>query len=189
MPFLFIAGRLYGATALGRFASALVIVELLAMICTLGEKRGLAQRLSDAHEDSDPAHIVCDGLLTALVAGCAAALVLWLVPALMFPSGVYSTVDKLLVLAIPALALTEILLAAQAYRYDVGTTVRARAIVEPWTISIGAGVLLPCSSRRMACSWLTWLRSMPRSRPRPGRSSGAMACPAAGIPTLAGWSR
>jgi O-antigen/teichoic acid export membrane protein len=140
LPFLFIAGRLYGAAALGRFASALVIVELLAMICTLGEKRGLAQRLADADEEGDPSHIVCDGLLTALVAGGVAALFLWLVPAPMFPSGVYSTVDKLLVLAIPALALTEILLAAQAYRYDVGATVRARAIVEPWAISIGAGV-------------------------------------------------
>ena len=51
-----------------------------------------------------------------------------------------SPLDKLLVLAIPAYALTEILLAAQAYRYDIAATVRARAVVEPWTISIMAGV-------------------------------------------------
>ena len=139
LPFLFIAGRLYGADALGRFASALVIVELIAMICTLGEKRGLAQRLSDG--DGEPGHIVFDGLLSALIVGTVAAAILWLVPAPMFPSGIYNDVDKLLVLAIPALALTEILLAAQAYRYDIGATVRARAIVEPWTISIMAGVL------------------------------------------------
>jgi len=140
LPFLFIAGRLYGAAALGRFASALVIVELLAMVCTIGEKRGLAQRLSDADEGGDPSHIVADGLLAALIAASAVAVFLWLVPAPMFPSGIYTTVDKLLVLAVPALALTEIVLAAQAYRYDVGTTVRARAIVEPWTISIMAAV-------------------------------------------------
>ena len=139
LPFLFIGGRLYGANALGRFASALVIVELMAMVCTLGEKRGLAQRLSDADEDGDPGHIVCDGLLTAFLAASAVALFLWFVPAPMFPSGVYNTTDQLLVLAIPALAMTEILLAAQAYRYDVGATVRARAIVEPWTLSLGAG--------------------------------------------------
>jgi O-antigen/teichoic acid export membrane protein len=139
LPFLFIGGRLYGASALGRFASALVIVELMAMVCTLGEKRGLAQRLSDSEEEGDPAHIVCDGLLTAFLAASAVALFLWLVPAPMFPSGVYNTTDQLLVLAIPALAMTEILLAAQAYRYDVGATVRARAIVEPWTLSLGAG--------------------------------------------------
>src|SRR5690606_4817080 len=43
LPFLFIAGRFYGAAELGRFASALVVVELIAMVCTIGEKRGLAQ--------------------------------------------------------------------------------------------------------------------------------------------------
>jgi O-antigen/teichoic acid export membrane protein len=140
LPFLFIAGRLYGAPALGRFASALVIVELLAMVCTLGEKRGLAQRLSDDDDKGEPSHIVADGLLTALIAASAAAAFLWLVPAPMFPSGVYNEIDKLLVLAIPALALTEILLAAQAYRYDIGATVRSRAVVEPWTISLMAAV-------------------------------------------------
>lgn len=139
LPFLFIAGRLYGAEALGRFASALIIVELIAMLCTMGEKRGLAQRLSEGVRN--PGHLVHDGLSVALLAGGVAALALWLVPAPMFPSGTYTQIDRLLVLAIPALALTEVLLAAQAYRYDIATTVRARAIVEPWTISIMAGVM------------------------------------------------
>jgi O-antigen/teichoic acid export membrane protein len=139
LPFVFIAGRLYGADAVGRYASALVIVELLAMLCTMGEKRGLAQRLTEG--DTDPTGLVADGLLLALLAGSAAAGLLWLVPAPMFPSGTYTEFDRLMVLAIPALALTEILLAACAYRYDIAATVRARAIVEPWTISIMAGVM------------------------------------------------
>lgn len=139
LPFLFIAGRLYGADALGRFASALVFVELLAMVCTMGEKRGLAQRLSNT--DGDHCGQVADGLLVALLAGSLAGIVLWLFPAPMFPSGIYGPYDRWLVLAIPALALTEVLLAAQAYRYDIAATVRARAIVEPWTISIMAGVM------------------------------------------------
>ena len=138
LPFLFIAGRYYGAEALGRFASALVVVELTAMVCTIGEKRGLAQRLSEA--DGDQTHLVADSLTVALLVGSVAALVLWLVPAPLFPSGIYTGTERLIVLAIPALALTEILLAAQAYRYDIAATVRARAIVEPWTISIMAGV-------------------------------------------------
>src|SRR3546814_8128386 len=33
---------------------------------------------------------------------------------------------------------TDIALAACAYKFDVGATVRARAIVEPWVISIAA---------------------------------------------------
>ena len=45
IPFLVIATRLYGAEALGRFASALVLIEIVALLCSLGEKRGLAQRL------------------------------------------------------------------------------------------------------------------------------------------------
>ena len=151
LPFLFIAGRFYGADALGRFASALVVVELTAMICTIGEKRGLAQRLSE--HDGDPAHLVADGLSVALLASGIAALALWLVPAPMFPSGSYTRLDQLIVLAIPALAITEIMLAAQAYRFDIAATVRARAVVEPWTISIMAAILyfvVPASGLSLA---------------------------------------
>jgi O-antigen/teichoic acid export membrane protein len=62
LPFLFIAGRIYGAASLGRFAYAVLVVEFAAQI------------------------------------------------------------------------------AALAYHHDVGATVRARSIVEPWTISIVAFV-------------------------------------------------
>ena len=46
IPFLFIAGRLYGPELVGRFAIAVVVVELAALVATLGLKRGLAQALS-----------------------------------------------------------------------------------------------------------------------------------------------
>lgn len=183
LPFLFIAGRFYGADALGRFASALVVVELVAMLCTIGEKRGLAQRLSES--DDNPCHLVFDSLTVAFLMGSLAALILWLVPAPMFPSGIYTDADRLIVLAIPALAVTEILLAAQAYRYDIAATVRARAIVEPWTISIMAGVfalfailsglslayLISIYAALLTAAW-PFLRSygVPRGwRPTPGR--------------------
>ncbi|ANY20981.1 Polysaccharide biosynthesis protein [Tsuneonella dongtanensis] len=152
LPFLFIAGRLYGAEALGRFASALVVVELTALICSMGEKRGLAQRLAEAPDDH-PANLIFDGILIALLASIVAATFFWLVPAPMFPSGIYTELDLLIVLAIPGYALTEIVLAAQAYRFDIGTTVRARAVVEPWTISILAGAfyfVIPDSGLAMA---------------------------------------
>ena len=35
LPFLFIAGRVYGADALGRFAYAILIVEFAAQLATL----------------------------------------------------------------------------------------------------------------------------------------------------------
>jgi O-antigen/teichoic acid export membrane protein len=47
IPFLIIASRFYGAEAMGRFASAQVKVELAALLCTQGHKRGLANRLTE----------------------------------------------------------------------------------------------------------------------------------------------
>ncbi len=139
LPFLFIAGRLYGAAALGRFASALVVVELVALLCAMGEKRGLAQRLTES--EADPSGLVFDAILLAVLFSSIAAAFFWLVPEPLFPSGQYTQLDRLIVFAIPGYALTEIVLASQAYRFDIATTVRARAVVEPWTISIMAGVL------------------------------------------------
>ena len=142
IPFLVIATRLYGAESLGRFASALVLIEIVALICSLGEKRGLAQRLSEGAGDDRSAetNLVYDGILLALAYSAVAALILLIFPEPMFPNGMNSDWDIWLVATIPAFAVTEILLAAQAYRFDIATTVRARAVVEPWTISIGAGV-------------------------------------------------
>ena len=144
IPFLFIAGRAaaYGPDALGRFASALVVIELAAMLCTMGEKRGLAQRLSETEGKINPANVVSDGMLIALLSSSAAALFFYLVPAPMFPGGDYTPVDRLIVIAIPPLALTEIWLAALAYRLKVAPTVWAHSIVEPWTISIVAGAMI-----------------------------------------------
>ncbi len=141
IPFLVIATRLYGAEALGRFASALVLIEIIALICSLGEKRGLAQRLSEGAGENRAAetNLVYDGLLLALGYSAIAAAVLLVFPEPMFPNGMNGRWDMWLVATIPAFAVTEILLAAQAYRFDIATTVRARAVVEPWTISIGAG--------------------------------------------------
>ena len=142
IPFLFIAGRAaeYGPAALGRFASALVVIELSAMLCTLGEKRGLAQRLSESEDR--PANVVADSLLVALLASSVIAVIFWLVPAPLFPGGEYTGIDRLMVIAIPPLALTEIWLAGLAYRFNIAATVRARAVIEPWTLSIMAAAMI-----------------------------------------------
>lgn len=158
LPFLFIAGRLYGADALGRFASALVLVELAALVCSMGEKRGLAQRLTEGEEE--PVNLVFDGLLLALILSGIAATLLWFFPLPMFPNGMSSPLDIWLVVAIPGYALTEILLAAQAYRYDIATTVRARAVVEPWTISIMAGVFFYIPATRDGGLALAYIASI-----------------------------
>jgi O-antigen/teichoic acid export membrane protein len=137
IPFLFIAGQWYGPEALGRLAYAIVVVEFCAQVATMGLKRGLALHLSGPRGDKG----VWDALIIALGTALLPMAVLMLVPQMMFPNSGVHGLEPLLPLVIPALALVEIMLAALAYRYDVGATVRARAIIEPWTISIAAFVL------------------------------------------------
>jgi O-antigen/teichoic acid export membrane protein len=136
LPFLFIAGRIYGADALGRFAYAILIVEFAAQLATLGLKRGLAQQL--AHTDKPHVCVAWDGLLVAAVGSAIAMAILMAFPQAMFPNSELTGLEWLLPITIIALAWSDIMLAALAYRNDVTSTVRARAIVEPVTISAAA---------------------------------------------------
>ncbi|HET6943098.1 MAG TPA: oligosaccharide flippase family protein [Sphingomicrobium sp.] len=136
LPFLFIAGRIYGADALGRFAYAILIVEFAAQLATLGLKRGLAQQL--AHTDKPHVCVAWDGLLVAAVGSAIAMAILMVFPQAMFPNSELTGLEWLLPITIIALAWSDIMLAALAYRNDVTSTVRARAIVEPITISAAA---------------------------------------------------
>lgn len=138
LPFLFIAGRLYGADQLGRFASALIVIEICGQLATLGLKRGLAKELNA--DERDDTHVVADGMLLSLVTSAVFAGILFVFPDPMFPNGRNSAWDLWLPLAIVMLGLTEVMLAALAYRYNIAATVRSRSIVEPWSISIMAGV-------------------------------------------------
>jgi O-antigen/teichoic acid export membrane protein len=138
LPFLFIAGRLYGPEALGAFAYAVIVMEFAAQLATLGLKRGLAQQLSTT--DQPHSCVVMDAILAAFIASAVSTLILMLFPQAMFPAGGIHGADWLLPMVIFGIAGADIALAALAYRHDIGATVRARAIVEPWTISIAAAV-------------------------------------------------
>ena len=138
LPFLYFAGRWYGPEALGRFAYAILVVEFAAQLATLGLKRGLAEQLSKP--GADQRLVLWDGLFVAALVSALASALLIAVPWLMFPAGNISGVDRLLPLVIFAIAGTEVALAACAYRFNVGATVWARAVVEPWAISIAAFV-------------------------------------------------
>ena len=137
LPFLFIAGPMYGADALGRFAYAIIVVEFAAQIATLGLKRGLAAQLSKS-DDRPHVHVVWDGLLVGWIASALMVGLLVLVPQLMFPNSEINGLDRLFPLIIFAIVASDISLAALAYRHDIAATVRARSIIEPWTISLGA---------------------------------------------------
>lgn len=145
IPFLLVAGRLYGADNLGRFALAVLVVEFAAQVATLGLKRGLAEQLSA--RDRPDNHIVYDALLLTLIASTVVCTGLISFPAAMFPNSQINGLDRLLPLIIFAIAIADVALAACAYRYDIGATVRARSIVEPWAISIAATGLYFYSAR------------------------------------------
>ena len=61
-----------------------------------------------------------------------------LFPQAMFPANDIRGAEWLLPLVIFGIAGADVALAALAYRHDVASTVHVRAIVEPWTISLGA---------------------------------------------------
>ena len=139
IPFLIVAGRYYGPEALGRFAYAVLIVEFAAQIATLGLKRGLAQQLSST--DKPHVNVVWDAMLVAFLASAVGTLLLALFPQAMFPNSQVRGVEWLLPLIVFAVAGSDVALAALAYRHNIRATVTARAIIEPWTISIAATVL------------------------------------------------
>jgi O-antigen/teichoic acid export membrane protein len=136
LPFLFFAGRIYGAAELGRFAYAVLTVEFAAQIAALGLRRGLAQMLANAKKPE--ACVIADALLVAAIGSVIGMAILFLFPVAMYPTTRISGLDRWLAITVLAIAWTDIALAALAYHNDVGATVRARSIVEPWTISIVA---------------------------------------------------
>ena len=139
IPFLFIAGRIYGAAALGRFAYAVLVVEFAAQIGAFGLRRGLAQLLANAKKPLSC--IVADAMLIAVIGSAVGMAILFAFPKAMYPTTPVGGLDRLLAITVLAIAWTDIALAALAYHHDVGATVRARSIVEPWTITIAAFAL------------------------------------------------
>jgi O-antigen/teichoic acid export membrane protein len=136
VPFLFIGGRIYGPAALGRFAYAMLAVEFAAQIAALGLRRGLAQLLANAKKPESS--IIADGLLVAAIGSAIGMAILFLFPRAMYPTTVIHGLDRMLAITVLAISWTDIALAALAYHHDVASTVRARSIIEPWTISIVA---------------------------------------------------
>jgi O-antigen/teichoic acid export membrane protein len=135
-PFLFIGGRIYGPAALGRFAYAVLMVEFAAQIAALGLRRGLAQLLANGKKEQ--ASIVADAMLVAAIASATATVILVLFPKAMYPTTDVHGLDRLLAITVLAISWTDIALAALAYHNDVASTVRARSVVQPWTITIVA---------------------------------------------------
>ena len=94
LPFLFIAGRIYGAEALGRFAYAVLIVEFAAQLAAFGLRRGLAQQLANATKPH--ACVVADAMLVAAIGSAIGMTILGFFPQAMFPNSPVYGLDWLL---------------------------------------------------------------------------------------------
>jgi O-antigen/teichoic acid export membrane protein len=184
LPFLFIAGQLYGAATLGRFAYAILVVELTAQLATLGLKRGLAVAL--AKTDRPHAHVVWDALALGWALAAVGTAILALFPQLVFPNSFVTGFDRAFPLTALAIVGSDISLAALAYRNRIGVQVRARSVIEPWVLTIVSAVLAFTAFKRdgliiayaisMVCAFAASLLpcisefGMPHGwRPGPGR--------------------
>lgn len=145
LPFLFIAGRAYGPDIVGRYAIAVLVLEVAALLATLGLKRGLAQALSGT--DRPHAHVAWDALVVAMAGSAVASAVLIAFPQAMYPNSQVMGLERLLPLVVFAIAISDVTLAALAYRHNIAASVTARAVIEPWTISIAAWLFSYVSAR------------------------------------------
>lgn len=144
IPFLIIATRYYGPVLLGRFALAVLVIEFAALVATLGLKRGLAQALEKTWRPHN--HVIADALMVAFFASVIGTGLLAVFPQVMFPNSQVTGLEPMLPVVILAIAWSEVAFSALAYRHNIGAQVTARAIVEPWTISIAAFVMTYVSS-------------------------------------------
>lgn len=139
LPFLILAARLYGAEELGRFAYATMAAELAAALAVVGLKRGLALEL--ARGKAPDSHVVADALTLGVGLSLVATLILFGLPILLFPDGMGHESQRYLALVVPFVVVSDIALAALAFRHRIGAAVTARSIIEPWVLTI-AGVVL-----------------------------------------------
>jgi O-antigen/teichoic acid export membrane protein len=141
--FLFVAGRLYGASPFGAYVLAAAMVELAVSAGGLSTKKTLFPLL-DRHEaegDRPLPHVVIDAALLVALASLALAgafmLAALLLPERAMPGGAGTA---LIVLApmIAGQALLDLFLAAARWKQKVRYEVIGRSLIEPYALAAGA---------------------------------------------------
>lgn len=140
IPFIFLAGLLYGEARFGAFTFAISIAETAGALATFGMKRAVYKFMSDEMSRTGVAH---RAITTALVITGTAAVTLALVLAAgahwvagAFNLEVAGTSLRILALAIPMIVLSEILLAAIRFTRQMRFDLYARSLAEPITLTV-----------------------------------------------------
>ncbi len=147
VPFIFLAGLLYGAAAFGRYVLVVAIIETIACLPVLALNRTLFRFLSEAEARGDRAALqrtVMSGVVIAGAAGAAAAgLVMLAADALAaaFRSPDAGQMLRLLALTLPLTTISTVLLAATRHRRIMRYEIFTRNIVEPLTLSVAVAAL------------------------------------------------
>lgn len=181
IPFLVIGGRLYGAEELGRFAYATITVEFAAALALVGLKRGIALALARGRQPET--HVLADALLLVLGVGAVIAALLFLLPTLLFPTGLRFGAERFLALLVLLIAVLDLLLSGLAFHKRIDVQVLSRSLVEPWVLSLAAiglwftplrpaGLLLAYVLALAAASAVAWPPALRQfGRPRGWRPS------------------
>jgi len=138
VPFLFIAGQLYGARLYGEWVLATALIESAAVVGTFGFKLTLFRFLHDA-KDRSAEDVVRHVLTLTMSLAFSLAFVFWLSAdylARLFNTPAAGHKIAFLAWVIPAIVLTDVLLAATWAKRVVHFDVIARSIVEPATTTI-----------------------------------------------------
>jgi O-antigen/teichoic acid export membrane protein len=143
VPFLFIAGQLYGTARYGEYVLATALIESAAVIGNFGFKLTLFRFLHEA-EDHAAEDVVRHVLALTLGLAVILATAIWAGSApLAHLFGMPGAAPKIAFLAwvIPAIVITDLVLAATWNKRVVHFEVIARSIVEPATLTVSSFVL------------------------------------------------
>lgn len=157
VPFLVIAGRLYGEALFGTYTFVTTVAETVAAISMFGMKRSLFKFMSEAQDEGRPLEgPIAHGVALALILGMAFTLAVGggagvLARAFDMPG----SADALLAVAvsIPMIVLSDILLVAIRYTRQMRFEAYARSLVEPVTLTVAVLVFHLLGVREQGLVW------------------------------------
>ena len=139
IPFLFIAGRLYGSATYGEYVLLTAIVEATALLSTFGLKRTIFSFIEEDGEEKASGAAIRHSLVLVLVMsfGLVALMQVTAMPVLHFFSASEAQKNLItLACAIPFISLTDILLSSTLSRRVMRYEIAVRSFVEPLSLTL-----------------------------------------------------
>ena len=155
VPFIFLAGLLFGAAAFGRYVLVIAIIETIACLPVLALNRTLFRFLSEADLRTDRERFhrtVLSAVIIAGATGVAAAVLVFLAAdaiAAAFRSPGAGPLLRLLAVTLPMTTVSTVLLATTRYHRIMRYEIYTRNIIEPLTLSVGVAALYFLGEREL----------------------------------------